>query len=131
MPGRGSCDMAIPLLTAKGRPGDWFAELQERVLPEGVQRRLPCVHNEWRDKEDRQQFDDWHAPLEDPKWPEFLAAIQRGQVIETRDTVPEHRQGGWKREKRDPYIAVWAIGPIEIRGGHLLFRFGDRLAHLK
>jgi hypothetical protein len=119
--------MGLPKVTAKGRSGDWFAEIQGE-LPNGIQRRLPCVHNEWRSKEDRYQYDDHHAAMGNPKWPAFLAALQIGQVIETRDTVPEHRMGGWKRTV---YVAVWAIGPTELKDGHLLFRFQERLAHLK
>jgi hypothetical protein len=120
----GIFEMAIPLLRAKGKSGSWFAEIQGE-LPEGIQRRLPCVHNEWRSG---LQFDDEHAPLDNPKWGEFLAALERGQVIETGDTVPEHRLGGWKRIK---YIAVWEISPVEVAEGHLRFRFLKRLVHLK
>jgi hypothetical protein len=109
----------------RGSQGSWFAEWKGESYP--------CIHNHWRCGERRQWHDDPYAKAGIPKWDDFIAAIFRGRVIETKDVVPDDlKEGAWKRES---YIALWAVDNIEVSPNvevtgyfHVRFRFAARLA---
>jgi hypothetical protein len=98
-----------------GQRGSWFADWKGESLP--------CVHACWcRTGKGKMTYLDPHVG-DDPKWGPFIAAIERGKVILTRDEIAEDGQPF----RRTSYIASYRVQNVQVMGTNLAFEFVERL----
>ena len=115
---------------AKGRRGDWFADV---MVPGRPTERVPRVHNPRRTG---LAYDDPFAAPGAERWGSFIAGTQAaGRVILTSDKVATGADGK-PAFTRDSYVAVWSIDRLRLEPSaegyqHLRFRLVDRLVDLE
>lgn len=110
--------MPIPVASAVGQHGSWFAHVQGEALP--------CVHTLFFDPA-TQDYADPNFDASSPKWRALLEALQRTQkAILTRDNVR-----GEQAVARLSYLAVRAVRDVRVDGTTLRFRFGEVLSYLR
>ena len=105
---------------AIGQRGSWFADVEGQSLP--------CVHAYWMSKD---RYNEPNAQPDSSPWPEFIAAIKREKKVilrqsERRD-APVNGRGDFTSVG---YVAVFSVEEVEVKDGHLTFRFVKRLMDL-